>query len=174
MRLHPATIWGIGGWLVLLSQAIYRLTPLAYEAIESGEIYGWRWGLLAGWTAFMLYSEGYKGFWLQASPRVVARGFHLARDPSPVRRLLAPLFCMGLFGATRRRLIVSWCLYAGLVVVIIAVRQVPQPWRGVIDFGVVAGLGLGVLAVIYYTGQALAGRPMPVPAEVPDEHEQDD
>lgn len=166
-RLHPATVWGIGGWLLLLSQAIYRLTPLALEAIESGAIYGWRWALVIGWTAFMVYSEGYRGFWLQASPRVVARGFHLASEPSWTRKLLAPLFCMGLFGATRKRLIVSWCLYAGLVVVILAVRQIPQPWRGVIDFGVVAGLALGVLAVVYYAGQALAGREMPVPSDVP-------
>jgi hypothetical protein len=79
---------------------------------------------------------------------------------------------MGLFGATRRRLIVSWCLYAGLVVVIVSVRQVPQPWRGVIDAGVVAGLALGVLAVLYYVALALRGEPMPVPTDVPDEADQ--
>lgn len=163
-----AAIWGIGGWLVLLSQAIYRLTPLAIEPIRDGEIAGWRWALLIGWTAFMIYSEGYRGFWLQASPRVVARGVHLTREPSAVRRLLAPLFCMGLFGAPRKRLIVSWCLYSGLVVIILAVRQVPQPWRGIIDLGVVAGLAVGVVAVLYYVGVALAGRDLPVPAEVPE------
>lgn len=164
-----AAVWGIGGWVFSLSFAIYRLGPLAVEPIRDGDIHGWRWALLVGWTAFMLYTEGYRGFYKQASPRVVARGSHLVNERSRVRRILAPLFCMGFFGATRRRLIVSWCFYPGLIIVIIAVRQLPQPWRGLIDAGVVAGLAVGVAAVLWFAGLALRGEPMPVPSDVPED-----
>lgn len=167
MTLHWSTIWGVGGFIALVSQAIVRLTPLALEPIEAGSLSPWHWAVWIAWVAFSIYSEGYKGFYRNAAPRVVARGFHLAGETRPMRRLLAPLFCMGLFGASRKRLIVSWSLYAGIVVLVIAVRQLSQPWRGIVDAGVVVGLGLGLLSVIYFFAAALAGRPMPVPPDLP-------
>lgn len=168
MTLHWSTIWGVAGFIALLSQAIVRLTPLAIEPIEAGALSPWHWAIWIAWVAFSVYSEGYKGFYCNAAPRVVARGFHLADERRAIRRILAPLFCMGLFGATRKRLIVSWSLYAGIVVLVIAVRQLPQPWRGIVDAGVVIGLGLGLLSVIYFFVAAMAGREMPVPADLPE------
>lgn len=166
-RLHWSTLWGVAGFVLLLSQAIYRLTPLALEPIEAGTLEPWHWAIWIGWVAFSVYSEAYKGFYLSAAPRLVARAFHLCRDRDPLRRALAPLFCMGLFGATRKRLIVSWCLYVGIVIVVILVRQLAQPWRGIIDAGVVIALALGTLAVLFFFARALNGHPMPVASDVP-------
>ena len=167
-KLHFGTVWGIVGFAALLVQAIYRLGVLALEPILGGHMTGLHWGLYGVSIVFNAYAEGYRGFQLHAAPRVVARAFHLARDPRPLRVALAPIFCMGLFAATRKRLIVSWCLYVGIVVVVIAVRQLPQPWRGIVDAGVVVGLSWGLISVIRCFFRALAGHPMAVAPDLPE------
>ena len=167
-RFHWSTVWGIGGYLLLLSQAVYRLAQRAWEPIAGDQLAGWHWPVMLAFVGFMAYSEGYKGFFLQVGPRVAARGVHLASDPSWVRRLLAPLFCMSLFGATKKRLIISWCLYTGIIILVLAVRQLRQPYRGMVDAGVVVGLAMGIVAVIGYTVVALRGGTLPVPSDVPE------
>ena len=119
------------------------------------------------WVAFNAYSEGYRGFHRNFSPRVIARAQHLHAHPRALHVALAPLYCMGLVHATRRRLITSWSLTLGIVAIVVAVRQLAQPWRGIVDAGVVVGLAIGVLSILFYVGRASAGIAMPVSADVP-------
>ena len=42
-------------------------------------------------------------------------------------------------------------LVAMIVFLIIIVRQFPQPWRGAVDAGVVAGLSYGMAATVYFS-----------------------
>jgi hypothetical protein len=161
-----AAVWGVAGLTLLLAVCVFRLVPVAHEALASG-LSGWGWLATAGWLGFMAYFEGYKGFQRAFAPRVVARALHLARNPRPLHVLLAPLFCMALFHATRRRLVASWLLTAMVVVLVVAVRQLGQPWRGVIDAGVVVGLGWGVIALVAFGLRALAGRAPRIAADLP-------
>jgi len=154
--LSIASFWGILGFVALLVNAIVRLSPLAIEAIEGG-MSPLEWAAMVGYVVFMVYSEGYKGFHRQASPRVVARGLYLANHPTVLRVVLAPAFCMGLFDATRKRLIVSWSILIMIVGLVLLVRQVPQPWRGILDAGVVLGLVLGALSTLYFMVGAMRG-----------------
>lgn len=165
--LYVLTLWGVLGFGLILLRAIWKLAPFAYEALRDYDLTLFQGGLFAIWVAFMVYSEGYKGFQRQLSPRVVARGLHLARHPRPLHALLAPFFCMGLFHATRKRLITSWSVLVGIVALVLAVRQLDQPWRGIIDGGVVVGLAWGLVAMIVYLVLGLAGRPLPVPPDLP-------
>lgn len=167
--LSAVALWGVLGFLAILGQAIYRLTHLALEPILSGQLHSWQWGLYGLSIAFNGYYEGYRAFQLKASPRVVVRALHLARHPRPLHVILAPFFCTGLFHATRKRLITSWSLYAGLVVLILAVRQLPQPWRGIVDAGVVVGLTWGAVSIIVFYVRAVAGHPPQVSAELPED-----
>lgn len=161
--------WGVFGFVLVLVQAIYRLTPLAIEPIVDEQLdRWWLWALFSASIVFNGFAEGYRGFQNNASPRIVARALYLAENPTPLRVALAPVFCVGLFHATRKRLIVSWCLYAGLIAVIIGVRQLAQPWRGIIDAGVVVGLTWGTISVLVYFAKAARGEPMPVPPDVPE------
>ena len=60
-------------------------------------------GLPGGWVVYMGVTVAtflVLGCLLEGLPAIV---------------LLAPLFCMGLFHATRKRLIVSWCALTGIV-----------------------------------------------------------
>jgi hypothetical protein len=159
-----AGAWGLVGVLALLGDAIYRLIPKVLAAFEL-PFTALEWITVVGWCAFMAYSEGYRAFHRAFSPRVVARARHLAAHPRPVFVVIAPLYCMGFVHATRRRLIASWCVWLGIVGLIVLVRQAPQPWHGIIDAGVVLGLGAGVLSILYYA----SGRATAVQTDVPDE-----
>jgi hypothetical protein len=166
-RLHAASLWGVLGFTFILVQAIARLTPLALEPIRDGTLEPWHWALYGVSIVLNGYSEGYRGFQLQAAPRIVARALHLGDHPHPVRVALAPFFVTGLFHATRRRLIATWVLYLAIVGLVILVRQVPQPWRGMVDAGVVVGLTWGGLSILWIYGRALAGHPPTTSPDLP-------
>lgn len=149
-----AALWGFAGIFLLLSSAIYRLTPMALD-IPFAEIGLFHWVVLVVWVLVMAYSEGYKGFQKNFSPRVAARIRYLRHHPTLVRLLLAPVFCMGFFYTTRKRKIVAFSLTTGIILLIILVHYIPQPWRGIIDAGVVVGLTWGLASMTLYTIQAM-------------------
>jgi hypothetical protein len=165
VSVRAAALWGIGGVLALLVHAIHRLAGYALELFEHALGIGELIALVA-WVAFNGYAEGYRAFHQLFAPRVVARAQVLERVPRWCA-VLAPLYCMGLVHATRKRLIVSWCLTFAIVGVVLLIRHVDQPWRGIIDAGVVVGLGWGVASIVYYTARAFAGHAMPVPPDLP-------
>jgi hypothetical protein len=165
---HPAALWGIFGFVLILCQAVYRLAPLAWQPIAAGDLETWQWALYGFSILFNAYSEGYRAFQLQVAPRVVARADHLASQPKFWHVLFAPLFCMALFHASRRRLIVAWAVYAGIVVIVIFVKRLSQPWRGMIDAGVVVGLSWGIIAIIAAFVARMRGGALQSSADLPD------
>lgn len=139
--------WGVLTVLAVLANALVKLGPLAAAALAEplgpGHI-----AFGVAWTAFMLFYEGYRGFQRSFSPRVVARAFWLGAERRPLDILLAPAFCIGLYRAPRSLMIVVWSVLVGVTLLVIAVGKLPQPWRGLVDIGVLAGLGWGALWVI--------------------------
>jgi len=89
------------------------------------------WHYIVGgvWVVFMGYSEGYKGF---------QKGYS------------APLFCLGFINSTKRRRIVVWVLLIVITLIVILFKQIDQPWRGVLDLGVVVGLSWGIIATLVF------------------------
>jgi hypothetical protein len=163
--------WGVLGFLALLGSALWRLAPVALEPLSAGMLAWWQGGLYLAWVVFMVYSEGYRGFHLQVAPRVTARALYLARNPRPLWALLAPMFCMGLIHATRRRLVTSWIVLVAIVTLVIAVRQLPQPWRGMVDGGVVLGLAVGAASIVLFFARGLQLGASEASPEVPDERD---
>lgn len=161
-------IWGVGGILLLLSFAIVRLGGVALE-LTTYDLSQTQWLLMLGWFAYMVWAEGYKGFHLAFAPRVVARASYLADNPRPIHVLLAPLFCMGYVHATPRRRIMSIALSCMIVCFVLLARMLPQPWRSIVDVGVVAGLVVGVGSIVYYLLQLkqAGASSLPVPTDVP-------
>ena len=100
------------------------------------------------------YAEGYKGFHLKFSPLVVKRSFTLTlgtpQGNNPLNYVLAPLFSMGLFGATKKRMIVSWSVSIGVAVIVALVKQLTPVPRCILDAGVVVGLSIGSCSILYY------------------------
>ena len=60
------------------------------------------------------------------------------------------VYCMNYFGAEKRRMIVAWVATSLIVILIIIFHHLPQPWRGILDAGVVVGLSWGLLATLYF------------------------
>lgn len=149
-----AALWGVIGVIALLGFAVYRLTPFVLELTHE-RLEWWQWMAMSAWCAFMLYSEGYRAFQQQFSPRVVARAQYLCKQATTVCIVLAPLFCVGYFAAPRRRVITAYVLMIGIIMLIVLVHFVPQPWRGIIDVGVVAGLFYGIMTLVVYGIKAM-------------------
>ena len=141
--------WGIGGVLSLLLFAIYRLAPMALDLANS-TLSLLHWAALVFSIVYMAYAEGYKGFHLGFAPRVVVRANYLRENPRIYLVLLAPLFCMGYIHATRRRRLLSIGLTAMIICFVLVARILPQPWRGILDAGVVVGLGIGIISILYF------------------------
>lgn len=140
--------WSVLSVVVLLFQSIARLLPRALEPILAQQLSLTQIWIYVGWVIFNFYTEGYRGFQKKFSPRVVQRAAALSQNPRMLQVVLAPMYCMGLIYASRRRLIASWILVAAIVSLVILVRFLEQPWRGIIDGGVVVGLGYGALSIL--------------------------
>jgi hypothetical protein len=80
--------------------------------------------------------------------------------------VLAPFFCIGYFGAPRARRVASFALSAGILVLVVLVRRLDQPWRGIIDAGVVVGLAWGLAALWVFTAKAFGPDGLDHPADV--------
>lgn len=158
--------WGIGGIAAVLVYAAVSLGRYAQEAMSAG-LGPAEWLLLVVNTAVMAWAEGYRGFQQRFSPRVAARALNLYLHPTVFRLLLAPLFCAGYFGATVRLRRAVWI---GTVLILLAVllfNQLPQPWRGILDAGVLVGLVWGTTALAVMGWATFRDRREIVPAEVP-------
>jgi len=158
--------WGTLGVLGLLVFAIYRLAPRAVEAYEGGLTTG-QWWITAAVCLFMAYAEGYRGFQTRFSPRTAARIRYLRDHPNGLHSLFAPLFSMGFFHATRRTKIIAYSLTLGIVLLVTLVHQLSQPWRGIIDAGVVVGLSWGALSLLWCVYLALTRNSFEHSPEVP-------
>ena len=158
--------WAIIGVSALLLRAIMGLSKHAANAIESG-LSTWQWIALVAFALFMLVAEGYRGFQKKFSPRTAARVKHLRDHPTLLRIVLAPLFSMGFFHANRKTKTIAYCLTFGIICLVLLVHQCDQPWRGIIDFGVVLGLTWGLISFWIFTIQALTNKDFSQSPEMP-------
>lgn len=145
--------WGIGGVLLLLAFAIFRLAPIAL-ALGDFPLSLLHWGALVFSVVYMAYAEGYRGFYLGFAPRVVKRANYLRDNPNLGHVVLAPLFCMGYIYATRKRQLLSFAVTLMIICFVMIARALPQPWRGIVDAGVVVGLGIGIISIFYFLALA--------------------
>ncbi|WP_437730447.1 hypothetical protein [Sorangium sp. So ce1335] len=168
-RRLAVVLWGVLGVVAVLIEAIYRLGTMAARVLTTHTFTTGQLILLIAWTVVIVYFEGYRGFQQRFSPRVVARALHLAEHRRPLHVALAPLYCMALLHATRRRLIATWALIAGIVALILLVRQMSPPYRAIVDAGVALALAWGTVSILVCLARGLAGRPLGIAPDVPEE-----
>lgn len=160
-------LWGVMGVAFLLLYAIARLLGTVHESL----LLPWHWyhyAALIVSVLFMAYSEGYRGFQRGFAPRVAARARYVRHNPRKRFVLFGPLFCAAYFHAARRRQITAIALTLGIVVLVALVRQVAQPWRGIIDAGVIAGLAWGVVSLLVISFIALTADQFEHSPELPE------
>jgi len=161
--------WATLGVLLLLMQGVIKLVPVAAQAIR-GPLSTMEAGMLWSFVVLNLYLEGYRGFQLRFVPRVVSRALYLARASQPAtwHVVAAPLFAMGFFHAQRRARWSAWIVTSLVAMAVVLVRHLPSPWRGIVDAGVVAGLGYGTLVFLAQAVKAAVTGVARADAEVPD------
>ena len=160
-----AAVWGAAGLMALLGFAVVRLAAVVLDGLDAD----WQRmhvAVAAANAVFMAWSEGYRGFQLRFSPRGAARVKWLLENPSAVRVALAPLFVLGYFGAPRGRIVATYALTLGIVVAIVLVHALPQPWRAALDIGVVIGLAWGMASFGWSLLAVLGPRQAPVSPEI--------
>ncbi len=156
-----ASCWGIIGFYSLVIFAMIRLSVYTVEAFAQPFTLV-QWLVLVVSLIFMAYSEGYKGFQKSYSPRFAARVHYLSSQANGLQLILAPLFCMGFFNAPKRRIISSVLLSSMIVTFVLLFKLVPQPWRGILDAGVVLGLIWGLITTalccyqVFFTSKPIA------------------
>lgn len=143
-----AAFWGVAGVLAMLVKAVIGLFFISLNALQS-DLTIIHWSALIANVIFMAYSEGYMGFQKKFSPRLAARARHLTRSRKPLELILAPFFCMAFFNAPKRRIIASYVLLIMIICLVLLFRLMPQPWRGILDAGVVVGLFWGCLSILW-------------------------
>lgn len=148
-----AVLWAVAGIAFIFGNAILRLGLIGLDTF-SYSLQWFHWAALLFSVIFMGFAEGYRGFQQGYSPRVAARLRFLKDNVTPLRLVLAPLFCMGFFDIQKKRMIVSYCLLLGILALVQLVHMLEQPWRGIVDLGVVVGLTWGSISIILFTLKA--------------------
>jgi hypothetical protein len=139
--------WGITGVCLLIIFAVYRLSDMAMNAFVV-DLQWYHWLVLTLNSVFMAYSEGYRGFQLAFAPRVAARARYLLHT-------------------TRKRLIVAYGLLVGVLVLVLIYQQFSQPWRGILDVGVLVGLSWGLVSLVWFFSQAMSAKSFHHSPEMP-------
>jgi len=150
-------LWGLMGIFTLLIFAIYRLSSIALDAF-SYDFFWYHWLVLIGNTLFMAHSEGYRGFQLNFSPRVAARLKSLFEFPTFLHVITAPFYCIGYYHIKRSKQLLIIGLTTGILILVYLIRFMPQPWRGIIDVGVVVGLSWGVVTLFIFCIMAFTSK----------------
>ncbi len=160
-------LWGIAGFSWFLGYAILRLLPIALETFAY-PLRWYHWVALGINLIMMAYLEGYRGFQKGFSPRMAARAKYLAHHPKPLPVLLAPLYCVGYFQTSRKRQRTVIWLTIAIVLFVLVIRLLDQPWRGIADAGVVVGLTWGVVSLLIFTTLAFTSADFDYSPEVPE------
>ena len=141
------------GVAALFVEAILQLGRRGVEAIRSGlEPLEWA-GLVLLVVAFV-YGEGMRALARRWVPATIARAFELNAASPLVHKLLAPLYAMTLVGAPARALVRAWIGVALIVLAVLIVRALPDPWRGIVDFAVAGALAVGLAAIAVHSVRA--------------------
>lgn len=166
-RSRLAMAWGALGCSCYLSYGMKKVMPIVMNGLQMMDT-GFHWSLLFMTLLFFAYFEGYKGFQKGFSPRVVTRAWVVAERSSNTtalpfwHKVMAPWFCIGYFHGTRKRVITSWCVTAGIFLIVIGVKKMPNPYRAIVDAGVMLGLSWGAISIIVIYVRSLASGKPPV------------
>lgn len=150
---RAAAAWTLTGVAALFTSAVLRLGSRGVETIFAG-LAPAEWAALVGLTIFFVYTEGIMTFQKRWVPKLVDRARGVRTEPWWLK-LLAPLYGMSLVGAPAGRVLRAWIGTALIVLAIVLVRSLPEPWRGIVDFAVAAALGWGLVSIALQGGRAL-------------------
>lgn len=166
----PARAWALAGLVLLLGRASVSLLLKGYREILSPPLLSpLEWASFAAIVVLFVWGEGWMALHRRWAPRVAARIRALNEDSGTASLLLAPVYALGLTGGPRRTMVRSWAGVAAIVVAVVVVRQLAQPWQGMVKLSVAGALAVGVasLAVRWFQPGATDGEIHPRAGSTP-------
>ncbi len=149
-----ATGWAMIGVSILFASATYRMGSRGIATMQGGLSAG-EWVALVLLTLAFVYGEGFRALDRRWVPGLVQRARRLRREGGTLLRVLAPLYGLSLIGVDRRKLVRAWAGTTAIVLAVLLVRSLPEPWRGITDFAVAAALAWGLVAILRRVPSAL-------------------
>ena len=146
--------WGFIGISLILLHGMSCVVPYVF----SMELSNMKWYHIISLFLSIItlgYAEGYKGFQLSFSPRAAKRVNLVSKNPNFKNVVFSPLFCMGFFGISKQRMIITYLLTLSIIFLIIIIEKMSDPWRGIIDAGVLVGLSWGLLSFWFFSFKSL-------------------
>lgn len=168
--MRIARVWAFAGVVLLLGRASVTLTWKGYQEILASPqtLAGADWAVLVSVIVFFVWGEGWLALHRRWAPRVLKRILDLAPTTAIGTVLPGPLYAMGLVGAPRRTLIRTWIGVATIVMAVVLVRAMHQPWRAMVKLGVGGALALGVASLVLRAVRAVHAAPSESVARVRD------
>ena len=146
--------WAVAGVCALFAEAIVQLGRRGIATLRAG-LEPEEWLALVLLSAAFLYGEGVGALERRWVPGLVARARELSAGSARWQRALAPLYAMSLVGAERKSSGRAWLGVGLIILAVLLVRALPEPWRGIVDFAVALALLWGLGAIVR---QSIAGR----------------
>lgn len=141
----PQSLWAVIALSAALLEAIYRLGARAASVIFAGlSAQQWVWLLVI--VALFVWAEGVRALHGRFVPGVLERLPVLS--PFPLAIVLAPFEALGLLKAPAKTRLRALATVAAIVAAVLVVRQLPEPWRAMIDAGVAVALSVGVVSLL--------------------------
>jgi hypothetical protein len=150
--------WAAGAWAlvaigVTFVEAIYRLASRALLTLERGLSTAETCALVVS-VALFAYGEGYRALHRRFIPQLIVRASRLHPPDSGCLRvwLLGPLIVLSLIQAERSVQLRAWASIGLIVLAVLIVRALPEPWRGIVDAGVAVALAIGLGSLLVRLG----------------------
>lgn len=142
-----ASWWAVAGVAGLFAWAAYRLGARGLETLRSG-LGAFEWTAAVFLVVAFVYGEGLVALDRRWVPKLFERARRLRGERRLLPRLLAPLYGLSLLGSDRVEVVRGWVGTLAIVAAVLAVRALPEPWRGIVDFSVAAALAWGLSAIV--------------------------
>jgi hypothetical protein len=146
MRRAFVNGWAIGGVAAALLEGIARLGHAAQRVLGAG-LTPAQWAVFVALAVLLAYFEGHRALQRRFVPAVIGRGLDAGDALPGAAALWAPLYSISLVGDTRSQRARSLGGIALILTAVLLVRQLPQPWRGIVDGAVALALTWGLIAL---------------------------
>jgi hypothetical protein len=130
---------------LLLLDPVARLGLRGVRGLSEG-LTGAQWALAAVVFAAFVYGEGWLALHQKFSVHVIARLVALKRERL-LLKVLGVLYAASLVGDQPRTMLKAWLGVAAIGAAVVLVKQLPQPYRSMVDISVAAALLLGIVSI---------------------------
>lgn len=131
---------------LLLLDPVARLGLRGIRGLSEGGLSAGQWALVLVVFAAFVYGEGWLALHRKFSVHVIARLQQL-KSERLLLKVFGFLYAASLVGDRPRAMVRAWLGVAAIGAAVMIVKQLPQPYRAMVDVSVAAALLLGIVSL---------------------------